>query len=49
VKEQSKSQERAEVLRAVKMSVVVFWVVTPNGLVGGCQRVGGTYSLQLKP
>jgi hypothetical protein len=28
--------------------MVVFWVVTPCGLVGGYQHFGGTYSLHLR-
>jgi hypothetical protein len=32
---------------AVKMLMVVFWIVMPCGLVGGYQRSGGTYHLQL--
>jgi hypothetical protein len=38
---------RSEVLTAVKMSMLVFWVVTPCGLVNGYQRFGGTYRLHL--
>jgi hypothetical protein len=30
---------RFEVLTVVKMSIVVFWVLMPCGLVGGHQRV----------
>jgi hypothetical protein len=30
------------------MSVVVFWVVMPYGLIGGYQRFGGTYRLHLQ-
>jgi hypothetical protein len=37
-----------EVLTAVKMSVVVFWVVMLCGLVGGNQRFEGTYRLHLQ-
>jgi hypothetical protein len=42
-----------ENLAAVKMSMFVFWVVTPCGLVGRYQHFGGTYAssfnaLQLK-
>jgi hypothetical protein len=33
---------RFKVLLAVKMSVAVFWIVTPCGLAGGCQHFGGT-------
>jgi hypothetical protein len=32
---------RFEVLAKVNMSMLVFWVVTPYGLVGGYQRFGG--------
>jgi hypothetical protein len=38
---------RFEVLTAVKMSMLVFWVVMPCGLVGKYQRFGGTYCLHL--
>jgi hypothetical protein len=38
---------RFEVLTAVKMSMLVFWVVTPCGLVRRYQRFGETYCLQL--
>jgi hypothetical protein len=31
---------RSEVLTAVKLSMLVFWVVTPFGLVGRYQRFG---------
>jgi hypothetical protein len=30
-------------LAAMKMLIVIFWVVTPCGLVGGYQLFGGTY------
>jgi hypothetical protein len=33
---------RFEVLTGVKMSVLVFWVVTPCGLASTYQRFGGT-------
>jgi hypothetical protein len=36
---------RFEVLTALKMSILVKWVVTPCGLVGRYQRFGGTYCL----
>jgi hypothetical protein len=39
---------RFEVLTAVKMSVLFFWVVTLCGLVGKYQRFGGTYCLHLQ-
>jgi hypothetical protein len=39
---------RFDVLTAVKMSMLVFWVVTPCGLVGRYQRFGGTYCLYLQ-
>jgi hypothetical protein len=32
----------------LQLSIVVFWVVTPCGLVGGHQRFGGTYRLHLQ-
>jgi hypothetical protein len=34
---------RFEVLKAVKMSMLVFWVATPCGLVGRYQRFGEIY------
>jgi hypothetical protein len=37
-----------EVLTAVNMSVVVFWVVTSCSLAGGYLLFGGTYRLHLK-
>jgi hypothetical protein len=39
---------RFEVLMAVKMSILVFWVVMPCGLVGRYQHSGGTYCLCLQ-
>jgi hypothetical protein len=39
---------RFEVLTAVKMLMLVFWIVTPCGLVGRYQRFGGTYCLHLQ-
>jgi hypothetical protein len=39
---------RFQVHMAVKMSMLVFWVVTPCGLVGRYQRFGGTYRLHLQ-
>jgi hypothetical protein len=36
---------RFEILAAVKISIVVFWVVTPCGLIGGYQHFGGMYRL----
>jgi hypothetical protein len=36
---------RFEVLMAVKMLMLVFWVVMPYGLVGTYQYFGGTYCL----
>jgi hypothetical protein len=36
---------RFEVLTAVKMSMLVFWVVTMCGLVGRYQRLGETVSI----
>jgi hypothetical protein len=39
---------RFEVLRAVQMSVLVLWVVTPCGLVGRYQRFGGTFCFHLQ-
>jgi hypothetical protein len=40
---------RFEVFMAVKMSMSVFWVVTPCGLRGKYQRFRGTYCLHLQP
>jgi hypothetical protein len=37
-----------EVLTAVKMSMLVFWVVKPNGLVGRYQRFGETSCVHLQ-
>jgi hypothetical protein len=37
-----------EVLTSVNMSVLVFWVVTPCGLLSRYQRFGGTYCLHLQ-
>jgi hypothetical protein len=42
------SHMRSVVLTAVKMSMLVFWVVTPCGLVGRYQRFRGTYCLLLQ-
>jgi hypothetical protein len=39
---------RSEVLTTVKMSILVFWVVTPCGLIGRYQRFGGIYYLHLQ-
>jgi hypothetical protein len=36
---------RSEVLKATKMSMLVFWVVTACELVGKYQRFGGKYYL----
>jgi hypothetical protein len=33
---------------AVKMSIVVFWVVTPRSLVDGYKRFGAMYRLHLQ-
>jgi hypothetical protein len=37
-----------EVLTAVKMSLLFFWVVAPRVLVGRYQRFGGTYCVHLQ-
>jgi hypothetical protein len=37
-----------DVLTAVKMSLLVFWVVTPCVLVGRCRCFGGTNCLHLQ-
>jgi hypothetical protein len=39
---------RFEVLTAVKKSMLVFWVVTPCGIVVKYQRFGGTYCPHLQ-
>jgi hypothetical protein len=36
-----------EILTAVKMSMPVFWVVTPCGLVGRYQLLRGTYCVHI--
>jgi hypothetical protein len=38
---------RSEVLTAVKMSMLVFWVVKLCGLIGRYERFGGTYCFHL--
>jgi hypothetical protein len=38
---------RFEVLPAVKVSMLIFWVVMPCGLTGRYQRFEGTYCLHL--
>jgi hypothetical protein len=40
---------RFEVLTAVKMLILVFWVVTSYGHVGRYQHFRGTYCLHLQP
>lgn len=37
-----------QVHTAVKISIIVFWVVMSCGLVDGYQRLGGTYPLHLQ-
>jgi ABC-type amino acid transport system permease subunit len=37
-----------EILTTVHISMVVFWVAMPYGLVHGYQRFGGTYCLHLQ-
>jgi hypothetical protein len=39
---------RFGVITAVKMSLMVFWAVTPCGIVDRYRRFGGTYCLQLQ-
>jgi hypothetical protein len=39
---------RFEIAMAVKLSMLVFWVVMPRVLVGRYQRFGGTYFLHLQ-
>jgi hypothetical protein len=39
---------RLEVLTALKMTVLFFWVVTPCRLIGRYQRFGETYCLHLQ-
>jgi hypothetical protein len=41
--------KRLQVLMAVKIKTLVFWVVTPCRLVGRYQNFGGTYCLHLSP
>jgi hypothetical protein len=41
-------QVSQSVTQWVSMSMLVFWVVTPCGLVGRYQRFEGTYSLHLQ-
>jgi hypothetical protein len=36
------------VLTAVKMTMLVLWVVTPSGFLGRYQRFGGTYCIHLQ-
>jgi len=38
---------RSKVLTAMKMSVLIFWVVTPYGFVGKYQLYEGTYCFHL--
>jgi hypothetical protein len=42
------SNTRSVVLTAVKIPVLMFWVVTPYELVGRYERFGGTYCLHLQ-
>jgi hypothetical protein len=44
----NEDEMRFEVLRAMKISTVVLWVVIPYTLVGGYQRFGRTYLLHLQ-
>jgi hypothetical protein len=37
-----------EVITAVKMPIVIYWIVTPCGLAGGYQRLGGICHLHLQ-
>jgi hypothetical protein len=39
---------RFEVYTAMKMLMLVFWVVMPCGLVDRCKRFGRTYCLHLQ-
>jgi hypothetical protein len=41
-------KKRCQVLKAVNMSVMAFWVVNPRSLVFGDQLFGGTYRLLLQ-
>jgi hypothetical protein len=43
--EGGKKERGFEVLTAVKMLMLFFWVVTPHGLVGRYQCFGGRYCL----
>jgi hypothetical protein len=38
---------RYEILTALKISMMLFWVVTPCGIVSRSQNFGGTYCLHL--
>jgi hypothetical protein len=40
---------RFEVLTTVNFPMLVFWIVTPCGLIGRYQRFGETYCLHLQP
>jgi hypothetical protein len=40
---------RFEVLTAMKVSMLVFWVVSPCGLIGRYQSFGGTYCIHFSP
>jgi hypothetical protein len=40
--------KRSEALTAVKITTLLFCVVTSCGLMGRCQSFGGTYRLQLQ-
>jgi hypothetical protein len=44
----SRDCTRRQVLAAVKVQIMVFWVVAPCSLVGGFKRFGGTYCLHLQ-
>lgn len=39
----------SEVFTVVNISMLIFWVLTTCGLVGGCQHFWGTHRLQLQP
>jgi hypothetical protein len=45
---QEKLQVRFEALKAIKMPMVVFWVLTPYERIGGYQRLVGTYWLHFQ-
>jgi hypothetical protein len=45
--ERERERERDEVLTTVKISLLIFWGVTPCGLTGRYQRFGETFSMKM--